>query len=363
MYRGFICDVFHHNHKKNCLFVYITAPFISHEIDSHAAQAQALEIAKIFDEYGYNVDVLDFVSKDKSKLRKYDLIFHVDCTQIEELYPYMNNNCKLIGYLTGANLVFSNEAIKKRAQGIFDRRGRRLQARRTVEKVYTPEIMSRVDAFFLMGNEYILSTYSDLPLKRVFFIVNSGMPQMHPVQCGDKKDPKSFLFFAGGGQVLKGLDIALEVFSRNQDLTLYICSPFRSERDFCQLYHKELFETNNIKPIGVVDVREEKFQYIAERCAYHIAPSCTEGMCGSVLTTMQAGIIPVMTKECGVDNPEGIYLESVDINYINTVVRELAQKDSAWIQQKALQNMEVYKQRYSMEQFCESFRKACEHTL
>ena len=58
------------------------------------------------------------------------------------------------------------------------------------------------------------------------------------------------MYLAGGGSVHKGLDRVIEAFSARPDLKLYVCSPFRYEQDFCEVYKHELFRTPNIIPIG-----------------------------------------------------------------------------------------------------------------
>ena len=90
------------------------------------------------------------------------------------------------------------------------------------------------------------------------------------------------MFLASYGQVLKGLDIVLDVFSKTPDLKLYVCSNFEQEKDFCKLYNKILFNSENVKAIGFIDVNSKVFENIIDECSYLIAPSSTEGCSGSV---------------------------------------------------------------------------------
>jgi glycosyltransferase involved in cell wall biosynthesis len=112
---------------------------------------------------------------------------------------------------------------------------------------------------------------------------------------------KSFLFFASRDQVAKGLDLLLEIFPRHPDLQLYICSGFADERDFVRCYSKELFRTSNVHGIGLLDLAHPALREILQKCAYVILPSCSEGQPGSVLQCMQEGLIPLITRACGID--------------------------------------------------------------
>ena len=79
-----------------------------------------------------------------------------------------------------------------------------------------------------------------------FRIVNSGYAFDWAKENIDR-DSKSFVFFASSGQVHKGIDLLLELFSQQlKDYTLYVCSGYEQEEDFYQEYHKELYETSNI---------------------------------------------------------------------------------------------------------------------
>ncbi|WP_314621160.1 hypothetical protein, partial [uncultured Selenomonas sp.] len=101
-------------------------------------------------------------------------------------------------------------------------------------------------------------------------------------------------------QVHKGLDLLLEIFGQKDfPFELYICSSFQSEKEFCEVYKSELFHTSNIHSVGFIDIMGEKFCEISEKCSFTILPSCSEGVAGSALTAMSAGIIPIVIRECG----------------------------------------------------------------
>jgi glycosyltransferase involved in cell wall biosynthesis len=130
-----------------------------------------------------------------------------------------------------------------------------------------------------------------------------------PELPGDPKDfgaaRRHYLFLASRPQIHKGLDLLLEIFPRTPDLHLYVCSDFKDEPDFCACFRRELFETPNVHPVGRVDVASPDFQALARTCAYVIHPSCSEGQAGAVTQGMHAGLVPLVTRESGVDT-EGL---------------------------------------------------------
>ena len=360
IYRGLKRNVLGTNFKKDALLVYIIDPFISQLSNSHSNQKQVMEIAKTFSSFGYNVDVLDYLRLKKIEY-KYDLMLLVDCNLLPKFYNNMNYKCKVIGYLTGCDLTFSNKAEEKRLNYLYDRHKVHLKARRKVVNVYDKFLMeNKFDAFFLMGNEFTLSTYDAFNIKTVFFIKNSAniLETRRKIAFENKKQ-NSFLFLASYGQVLKGLDIVLDVFSKTPDLKLYVCSSFEQERDFCKLYNKILFNSENIKAIGFIDVNSKAFKNIIDECSYLIAPSSTEGCSGSVLTAMAYGLIPIITKENGVDNDEAIWLENDNVDYIVEVVKSYSSKDISWIKEKAMKNQDIYYKNYTFNCFKHSFAEAC----
>lgn len=190
-----------------------------------------------------------------------------------------------------------------------------------------------------------------------FRIVNSGYA-FDWAKENIERDSKSFVFFASSGQVHKGLDLLLELFSQHlKDYTLYVCSEYEQEEDFYQEYHKELYETSNIIPMGFVDIESETFREISYKCTFAILPSCAEGCAGSILTAMSAGMIPIVSKECGFEDDEVINLPDCKMETIFGYVVEYSQKDQNWLKNAAKHSMEIVHSRYSKLCFSHSVEK------
>ena len=187
---------------------------------------------------------------------------------------------------TTMNHVAHNRNLRARHQRLYQRRGRQILIRRLYNENMT--YASEADAIVGIGNDSTLASWRQSSPARIHMIDNFGLSDTRFVF--ESKDfgaaRKNFLYFASGSQVQKGLDLLLEIFPRLPDLDLYVCSQFGKETDFCECYHKELFETPNIHPVGWIKVNGPEFYELAGKCAYVISASCSEGQSGSVVQCM-----------------------------------------------------------------------------
>jgi glycosyltransferase involved in cell wall biosynthesis len=133
---------------------------------------------------------------------------------------------------------------------------------------------------------------------------------------------RGFLWFFGSGAVHKGLDLVLEVFAGTPQLALHVVGNVFSEPDFVRIYRKELLETSNIHYHGFLPARSRAFADVLDRCFCFIAPSCSEAISSAVVTCLQAGLLPILSRDVGVTLPTdcGVTLESCDIDTVREAV-------------------------------------------
>ena len=106
---------------------------------------------------------------------------------------------------------------------------------------------------------------------------------------------------------------------------LRVCGPVHGEQDFVSAYHKELFETPNIRTIGWVDIGSREFADITKQCIGLIYPSSCEGGGGTVITCMHAGLIPIVSYESSVDlNGFGVMLMNCSIEEITRSIEMIS---------------------------------------
>lgn len=352
-------NIFNKKYSKNCLISYITNPFVKGVSYTHQNSWQVIEIAKAISKFGYNVDVCDYNYNKSDFNKKYDLLIDLHPRDNAVYNKFLKPDCIKIAYLTGSNTSFSNIAEQKRIDDVCRRRNIKLIPRRQA-----PLISKRIesyDAAFFIGNEYNLRTFSEFKMPPVYFIKNTGYDFNF---SNEKRKANNFMFLGSAGQVHKGLDLLLEVFAEKcKDCNLYVCSSFENESDFCEAYEKELYNTSNIYSIGFVDIKSDKFKEIAEKCAYMIMPSCSEGIAGSVLTAMSAGMIPIVSRECGFEDDEVIHLKDCSKECIEDSIKFYASKDCKWIKSESEKSVNIVKERYSEECFIEFICKGLKNVL
>lgn len=308
-------------HRKRALISYLTLPFtnpVARYGTAHQNYFQVVQIAHILGEYGYTVDCIDYHSAEVRFTEKYDLVIDLHPTDSPIYQEYLNKNAKRIAYLTGSNPSFSNAAEKERIDRIARERGVVLTPRRQVRPI--SKQIENFDAVLLMGNSYTRQTFTnEFKMPKTFMIPNTYQKLGYAVS---HKSPKNFLFLGGVGQVHKGLDLVLEAFKQHPSTTLYVCSPFEKESDFVKTYMQELYHTSNIIPVGKVDIASNKFQDLIDCCGYVILPSCSEANAGSVITCMGGGLIPIITKECGIDSRYQIGIDALKVSDLIHVIHK-----------------------------------------
>ena len=289
--------------RGNVLLAYIVEPFLLKAGESpsrsHTHHTESLLIAQVFLERGYDVDIIDYRNGSFKPGKDYHYFVSAR-TNFVKLAERLKEDCIKIAHLDTAHFVFNNAMAYRRLLELQQRRGITSTSIRVIEHNYAVE---HADYLTMLGNQFTQSTYS-FAGKPVF-----PLPVPTPNTFAPRKDKdftacrKRFLWLGSGGLVHKGLDLVLEVFRETPEYQLMVCGPLDapSEKEFVQAFRRELYETPNIQAIGWVDVGSEQFEKIANSCAALIYPSCSEGQAGSVITCLQAGVIPLISYESGVD--------------------------------------------------------------
>jgi hypothetical protein len=342
--------------------MYVVAPFLTQQAGvGHQNQWQAKELARIIGDFGYNVDVINYDNTRAVLAKTYDLVVNahpgLNTVHLRHLEP----DCVSIAYITGSNPDFSNRAEAERLRDVATRRGVTLVPRRYA-KPFEKRDLESCDAMFFIGNGYNFRTYREFAIKRLYYLRNNGITFPTAPENGERS-PGNFMFLASTGQVHKGLDLLLEAFSRNSHLTLYVCSSFKSEQDFCRAYGRELFHTDNIKPVGFIDVTGPQFRRIAAECSYVVLPSCSEANASSVLTGMSAGLIPIVSRECGFEDDEVHFFPDCSVASIAATLTAFSEKPHDWIRKVGERAREIVTARYGAVAFSSSVRSALKGLL
>ena len=174
------------------------------------------------------------------------------------------------------------------------------------------------------------------------------------------KSRKHFLWFGSVYQVLRGLDLVLEAFTETPELELYVCGSILSKADraFVQEYRKELFYTRNIHTIGWVDYYSKEYAHLANKCGFMITATCTEGMSGSVINCMKAGIIPIATSSAGVDISQcGITIDEQTVTGVLNTIRYASELPVEECRRLTKQSIQRAEEMYTSKNFVNNITK------
>ena len=163
----------------------------------------------------------------------------------------------------------------------------------------------------------------------------------------------------------KGLDLVLEAFARMPEVHLTVCGPIHEEPAFEAAFRRELYQTPNIETLGWVDIASPAFAELLKRTVALVYPSAAEACCGTVVNSMQAGLIPVASRESGVDiDPDfGMILGDGSVAAVEAAVRSLAARPPAELAAMARRAWTVARASYTRERYAAVFGGAIERIV
>lgn len=343
--------------KGNVLLSYILAPFLLKPgqpvSTAHNNHLESTLIARAFQDLGYAVDVIDF-RNDEFVPRKNYSFFVSARTHLETISRRLNKDCIKIAHLETAHFLFNNAAAYARALALQQRRGVTSTSIRVVEHNLAIE---HCDYAAVLGGDFCMATYryAGKPMFRL------PVPTIRTYPLDRTREYEAcrnqFLWLGSLGFVHKGLDLTLEAFAQTPHLELSVCGRLDREKDFVRLYHSELYETPNIHPVGWVDVASPQFLDLANRCIAVVFPSCSESESCSVITCMQAGLIPVVTREAGIDVQDfGVMLKDASISEIRDAVERLASLPTSRLREMSRKTWEYARDNHSAEKYTGAYR-------
>jgi len=340
--------------KGNVLISYITLPFLTNSdiLDGHTNRFECLEMTNIFLTRGYNVDVIDWTNK--KFLPKKDYKYFIDIhDNLERISPYLNNDCLKILHITTSHWKFQNEAEMKRLDDLEKRRGIRLLPRRQLGHSLGIET---ADIATMLGNNVTKKTYGHVTKKIYQIPVSTTHTFRYPASKDFSFAKKNFIWLGGSGMVHKGLDLVLEAFAQMPEYHLSIFGNVAGEKDFAEFYKKELLHTKNITLFGKIDPGGEVFERITGESIAIINPSCSEGQSGAVITAMHAGLIPIISKESGVDCLDfGTILPYSNVETIKTAIKETANSTNSVLMEKSKKSWQYVNSNHTRESFSRTY--------
>lgn len=346
------------------LLAYVLEPFLlapgQPVSTAHTHHEESLLIARAWLEAGFDVDVIDY-RNDVFVPRKDYRVFVCARTQFDRLAPLLSPECVKIAHLDTAHFLFNNHAAFGRALDLQRRRSVTCTSIRVVESNRAIEL---ADYGALLGGEFLRRTYAYAGTPLYCLPVPTLRTYPRPERKDFETARRRFVWFGSTGFVHKGLDRVLEAFSEMPDLELRVCGPIEREPEFAAVYETELRRTPNVHALGWVDVAGPEFQRVADECVALVFPSCAESQSASSLTCMQAGVIPILTRESGIDTADfGIMLEDASIPAIRAAVRRVAALPAVELRRMACAAQDHARAHHTLEAYHRAYRAMIEEIL
>lgn len=307
--------------------------------------------------------VVDVISRERRRFRprhRYDLF--VGARQnFARVAATLDPGCIRVAHLDTAHWLANNAAIFAREAALRDRRGVALDSHKFIG---INRAIETADAATLLGNAWDHATYA-FAGKPVFQVPN---PAAVAYPWFEDKDfaaaRRRFLWIGSQGFVHKGLDLVLEAFARMPDLHLTVCGPLDEEKGFVAAFRRELFETPNIETLGWVDIASPEFAGLVGRSLALVYPSAAEACAGTVVNSMHAGLIPLASRESGVDIEAdfGDYLGD-SVAAVEAAVRRLAARPPEELAAMAARARTVARATYTREAYRAAFGAAITRIL
>jgi hypothetical protein len=342
------------------LLSYILDPFLlppgAAEPHSHTHFWESREIGRILVSAGFEVDVIHWTNRTFLPRGRYDLFVDVRLN-LERIGPLLGPDCLKLMHIETAHCGFYNPAQERRLAELEARRGIRLAPYKMLEP---NRAIEHADAATILGNRATQATYDHAG--KPLFPVPISQPFLYPFP--DDKDfaaaRRRFLWFGSGGLLHKGLDRVLEAFAGMPELELTVLGPIDREPAFARAFQRELYGTRNIRTHGWIDVASADFLEIARRHLALVYPSCSEGQNGGAITCMHAGLIPMLSRESGVDlDPAyGIELASSSVEEIRACVLELAARPPEELETMSRNAWHWVRTHHTRERFTAGYREA-----
>ena len=260
----------------------------------------------------------------------------------------VNKKSKHIMYLTESSPRFSYKQEMERVKYYNERHRKKISITRS-NMFYKDSHFEDINNLILIGNEHTKSTYDYLE-KKIFTIDATGLKNNNFKNKRNINESKlNFLWFGSYGAIHKGLDILVDIFMNNPNINLYIAGLRKEEEKYIKLGAK------NIYNIGFVNINSEKFNDLMNKCSFVVLPSCSEGMATSVLTCMNHGLIPLVTKECGISLDKEFLFKDYRINTVEEKINLWSKKSNEEIL-NLHKNIELYSlEKYGTESYYEKF--------
>jgi glycosyltransferase involved in cell wall biosynthesis len=323
---------------------------------SHQNLHQAQDIASILQERGFSCDVVHYKNRKFAVTTPYDVIIshRMDDGFLQSPKPA---GSRYLALTTTQAPQVHNRISRHREQEVCAKRGGTLSNLRDVGEDLS--FLRHADSIAAFGDGQVAEGWQHNFTGPIRTFQNWWFDIPRPKEKNWAEAKTGFLFLASGSQVHKGLDLVLEAAQRLPQARVYVCSYFESEKDFCALYRRELFESPNVFPIGWTNIHSAKFQQLLAGTAFAILPSASDACPGSIVQAAHCGLIPVLSQWCGVSWPEARFADALTVDAVRVAMEQCLAMSAEEVETLST----AVQQRVDRECSREAFRRRWEEIL
>ncbi len=342
------------------LLSYIVHPFSISPNDPrflrHINIWRARKIVQVLNELGYIVDVVDYRDTKFVPHRKYEVFIGHGGINFERIVERLPDSATKIYFSTGCYWRFHNGQELARFAALQERRGVNLPPDRLITHSEEGALLAS-DGIVGIGNDFTRQTYTGF--SPVIMVNNTALIDDHyeQVQKNFEAGRSHFLYYAGEGNVHKGLDLLLDAFLQLKGEHLWICTHL--DQQFEEVYSEALQNRSNIHLIGWLQARSSQYYGVMNRCNWAILPSCSEGGAQSIIECMNQGLISMVSQACGLDIGDyGVMLNPCTVEDIAEIVQGLSQRSPEWCEERSRRTRKAAVTEFSETAFLQNMNDA-----
>ena len=359
MNRLFVRNAFNTSHSRTALFCHLTQSLDTNN-RQHVNRLEGLLTARVLSSLGFNIDLYNYRYKEDIDYSPYDLVYGLG-RNLPRAYQQNRSHPLVIYYATGLPLCLFSYQAHRAMQYFYARHGVWLYESHRFPEGDVEETMSEqlCDALIVLGAESHALHQKLYPQKIVLAQnapFNTRLDEKTILNKEYALAKKQYLWMGSIGLIYKGLDVVLDVFSKRPDLTLHILC-LEKEPSFFEHY-TEALRLPNIRRYGFIDVQSPLFQELVATCGFVLSSSWAEGQSTSVVNCMHCGLIPIVTRECGLSHDEvPILLEDQSMEALERALRICDAMDPSTMRELAGNVLKNTKQRHGPKAYMEQLRK------
>ena len=348
-----IINLYNDHFDKNCLLSYSVFPFKQKEKKLiHPNFVENYTLAEELRKHGYNIDVYNNSYTKKIDYSKYKLIIGEGTPISKYFIESKEHNADTIYYATGSHPMVNNYKAKSALLSFAKKYNKYIENSARIVPELWSIASSLSDKYMILGNSVTKATFDEFNSSDKKEMLNPPFYATNVITDFSKKDNKEFIWFGSYSLIHKDLNTVLDVFIKHPELNLHICGRIEEEKEFMNVYKDLLKNAHNIKIHGYVSVNSDEFRDLMEICSFTILSSCAEGCSTAIATVMgNGGLIPIVSKECGIDIKNGEYVISGDYESIEKAVLKANSYSESEILKYSEENMKFVNEDFSIATF------------